>query len=235
MHAYKSPGPDKFMPRVIKEVMEEVTDHLLDIFNLSLETGELPRDWKVSNVTPIPKKGCRENPDNYRPISLTSVIGKIIETIIANRIVMHLEEHKLLLDTQHGFRRKRSCLTNLLEFFHSMHTLYDEHRAVDIVYLDFQKAFDTVPHKRLMKKVRALGIRGQIANWIENWLSNRQQRVVINGEYSRWSTVTSGVPQGSVLGSLLFLIYINYIDVGTVSTLSKFADDIKIGANVSTQ
>ena len=229
MNKNKSPGPDGFLPRVIKEVEEEIAPHFHRIFRESLAQGQAVLDWKLANVTPIFKKGAKDNPSNYRPISLTSVVGKMLESIIADEIVEFLETNNLLLNSQHGFRHKRSCVTNLLEFFHKMFGIYDESKAIDILYLDFQKAFDKVPHRRLMSKVRALGIRGKVADWIENWLSNRKQRVVINGKASEWVDVTSGVPQGSVLGPLLFIIYINDIDIGLVSKVAKFADDCKLG------
>lgn len=230
----KSPGPDGFLPKLLKEVAEQVAPHLVAIFNQSLRSGSVPRDWKEANVTPIFKKGDRANPGNYRPISLTSVVGKMLEGIIVDAIVEFLERNKLLLDTQHGFRRHRSCLTNLIDFFHGMLRDYDSSRAIDILYLDFQKAFDKVPHKRLMSKVRALGVQGAVSTWIECWLRDRRQRVVINGESSTWAKVTSGVPQGSVLGPLLFIIYINDIDVGITNRIAKFADDSKLGGSVNT-
>merc|ERR1711911_503815 len=177
------------------------------------------------------KKGSKDEPGNYRPISLTSVPGKILESIIADNITAHLESNNLIKDSQHGFRSGRSCLTNLLEFFHHMFSTYDKSRAIDILYLDFKKAFDKVPHKRLLSKVRSLGIIDEVSDWIEDWLNNRQQRVVINGASSDWQNVTSGVPQGSVLGPLLFIIYINDLDLGLTSKINKFADDTKIGIN----
>ena len=127
-----------------------------------------------------------------------------------------------------------SCLTNLLEFYNYVFSNYDDRVPTDIIYLDFQKAFDTVPHKRLLIKLKAHGIRDQLCSWIGNWLANRKQRVVLNGEASDWLHVSSGVPQGSVLGPLLFLIYINDLDCDLNSKISKFADDTKIGGNALT-
>lgn len=178
----KTPGPDKISPRILKEAKNELVKPLSILFNKSLSTRKVPDDWKLANVTPIFKKGDKSQTRNYRPISLTSVVGKLMETVLRDKVVAFLESNNIINESQHGFRNKRSCLTNLLDFFHDIYNLYDNTRAVDVIYLDFQKAFDKVPHKRLINKVKAHGITGDIAAWIEDWLSDRKQRVVINGK-----------------------------------------------------
>ena len=156
-----------------------------------------------------------------------------METILRNKLVNYLEENNLIKSSQHGFRNKRSCLTNLLDFYNDVFNIFDETKAVDVIYLDFQKAFGKVPHKRLLSKVNTHGITGNIYSWLEDWLTERKQRVVINGKASTWRNVLSGIPQGSVLGPVLFIIYVNDMDEGLTCKVSKFADDTKITGRVT--
>lgn len=230
----KAPGDDGIIPVFLKNIVDVIVEPLTEIFNKSIEEGIIPQDWKVANVTPIFKKGSKQDPGNYRPVSLTSHIGKLLESLIRDKIMAHLWQNKLINESQHGFRQRKSCLTNLLEFFEYVTAQLDAGFPVDVIYLDFQKAFDKVPHGRLLQKLKAHGISGKIIKWIKNWLSDRKQRVVINGICSSFIAVISGVPQGSILGPLLFVIFINDLDDGVINKILKFADDTKIVAKVAT-
>ncbi len=231
----KAPGVDGIVPKVLVECAEALSKPLLMIFSLSLREGKVPMDWKRANVSAIFKKGSKEEAGNYRPVSLTSCVCKVLEALLNETIVKHLLAYSLIKNTQYGFVKGRSCLTNLLVFLEEVTSDIDRGNPVDVIYLDFQKAFDKVPHRRLMEKVKALGIRGEVYNWIKDWLKERQQRVCMDGESSEWVPVSSGVPQGSVLGPLLFLIYINDIDEGIAGKILKFADDTKLFGRVGTE
>ena len=162
------------------------------------------------------------------------MICKLLERLIKYHMVDFLVKHKLLNSSQHGFLKARSCLTNMLCFLEEITKWIDVGSPVDIIYLDFQKAFDKVPHQRLLLKLKAHGIGDSITDWIEQWLTDRRQRVVVDGEVSNWKSVLSGVPQGSVLGPILFLIYINDLDDSITSNVLKFADDTKLFRKVNT-
>ena len=228
-----SPGPDGIHPRVLVETAHSVAAPLSQLFRESLLTGELPSDWKLGEIVPIFKKGCKQAPANYRPVSLTAVPCKVLESLVRDRIMDHMIKSGQLHDAQHGFRPKRSCATQLLATLDDWTRAIEQGDSVDAIYLDFSKAFDTVPHRRLLRKLQAIGIRGSLLRWIEGFLTDRKQRVALNGVKSSWAPVASGVPQGSVLGPLLFVAYVNDLPDAVNCGVQMFADDTKIYRPVS--
>ncbi|KAL8565040.1 hypothetical protein ACOMHN_003416 [Nucella lapillus] len=221
----KAPGPDKIPNLVLKECAPNLAPALTTLFQYSLDTGDLPSDWRNANIACVYKKGDKHAAENYRPISLTSVISKLLEHIICRHILTHLEKHDILTNLNHGFRSGYSCDTQLLLTSHDLLQSYDRQRQVDVAILDFSKAFDTVPHKRLLHKLNSYGIRGSLHTWITNFLVHRKMSVVIEGDSSEETTVDSGVPQGTCLGPLLFLCHINDLPDTVKSQVRLFADD----------
>jgi len=188
----------------------------------------------MANVTAVFRKGKKTCPSKYRPISLTVSLCEILESIIRDKVIDHLQKYKLIKDIQHGFVNNKSCLTNLLVYTEEITCYLDSGFQVDVIYLDSQKAFHKFRHRRLIHKLAAHEICGDVLQWIENWLVGRQQRVLLNEQFSSWRKVISGVPQGSVLGPLLFVIYINDIHESVACRILKFADDTNIYSAVKT-
>jgi hypothetical protein len=223
----KSSGADNIPPWFLRLAAKPLAPLLTDLFQTSVDTGEVPVDWKKANITALFKKGEKTDPGNYRPVSLTSVICKTLEHIIHSHIMKHLDANSILNDNQHGFRAKRSTESQLIltieDIASSLNT--SPKTSVDVGVLDFSKAFDKVPHNRLSHKLHHYGIRGALLRWIRNFLTNREQCVVIDGSKSQPSDVISGVPQGTVLGPLMFLLYINDLPNSLDSECRLFADD----------
>ena len=234
-----APGPDKVWARVLHSLADVLAEPLAYVYNKLLEEEAVPDIWKIASVCPVFKKGSKGDPGNYRPISLTCILCKIMEGVVRDAMVEFLLANKLICPSQHGFLPGRSTLTNLLEYLETLSRLIDEGHQVDVLYLDFRKAFDVVPKERLLAKMESIGVQVKVLAWVREWLTGRTQRVVLNGKESGLGDVKSGVVQGSTLGPTLFLIFINDISSAvregeaaidmTSSILSLFADDTKWG------
>lgn len=235
LNPYKATGPDGIGPRVLKELADELAPAIATLFRSSLSSGEIPSDWRDALVTPIFKKGEQYDPANYRPVSLTCVLCKIMEHILVTNIMHYLDLNNILSDRQHGFRRGRSCETQLLEFIDELVGYMEGGGQADVLIMDFAKAFDKCNHSLLIHKLKAYGIQGKANRWIQSFLSNRRQAVVVDGVASSFVSVQSGVPQGSVLGPALFLVYINDLPVSLDKSVRLFADDTAVYSKVKTR
>ena len=224
----KSPGIDNLHPMFLKELHHELATPLTIIFKQSLSNKKIPSEWKKARISAIHKKGSKSQANNYRPVSLTSIACKTMEKIIRNHVTEHINKNDLFTDKQFGFIAGRSTSLQLINVLEEWTEAIDAGKTIDCLYMDYKKAFDTVPHKRLLKKLETYGIGLNIIEWFKDYLGERTQQVSVNGQNSKWHQVTSGVPQGSVIGPLLFVLYINDLPDNIESPIYLFADDTKI-------
>ena len=223
-----APGADNFPAIYLKQCKSTLAKPLTMLWKKSLSEGVIPQKLKESIITPIYKGGSKSLPANYRPVALTSHLIKIFEKIIRNHLTAYLSDNNLFNMNQHGFRTGRSCLSQLLDHFDDVLTKLQSGDNVDVIYLDFAKAFDKVDFNLVIQKMKSLGIRGNIIKWIKEFLTNREQKVIVNGAKSNPKAVLSGVPQGSALGPLIFLIMIRDIDSNIRhANVRSFADDTR--------
>lgn len=228
LNPHKAPGYDTIPPKVLKATASSIALPLMRLMNTSLSTGVLPTDWKRSQITPVFKAGSRTDIKNYRPVALTSIICKVLERAVADSVNSHITAHCLDNPQQHGFTSGKSCVTQLANTIHNWATILDKPKnpRIDVIFLDFSKAFDTMPHHILLNKLASnYNICGTSWTWIKSFLIGRQQRVAYRGCFSEWAPVTSGVPQGSVLGPLLFNLFIADISHNMTTNCILFADD----------
>ena len=230
LKVHKPHGHDDISIRMIKICDKSILKPLILLFENSIKSSYYPDIWKKSNIIPVHKKNDKQLVNNYRPISLLPIFGKIFEKIIFNRIYNFLSEENLLNNNHSGFRPSDSCVNQLLSITHEIFEAFDCNPTLEVrsVFLDISKAFDKVWHEGLLYKLKSMGISGELIKLLENYLSNRLQRVVLNGQTSPWRPVLAGVPQGSILGPLLFLIYINDLPNRLKSNAKLFADDTSL-------
>ncbi|CAH8511872.1 unnamed protein product [Dicrocoelium dendriticum] len=228
-----SPGPDGLHPLFLKTVAKYIAAPACHVFRCSIESGRLPSAWKLGIVKPIFKGGNRQDPANYRPVCLTSVMCKIMERILKGALSLYFDDRNVISTAQHGFRKSRSCTTNLLVSREKWANSLDAGKRMDVIYVDFSKAFDKVPHERLLFKLQAIGVSGRVLSWISDFLSDRIMRVKVNDTYSPSVLMSSGVPQGSVLGPELFKFFINDLPSTLRTECLIYADDLKLWMEVT--
>ena len=232
----KSSGADGISALMLKRTAPAIASSRKELFNLSISTGKFPSDWKFARVVPIPKAGARDNPANYRPISLLPIFSKILERHILTAMRIYLSEDSPLSAHQWGFMAKKSTTTALLSFTHDCQKYLDVGKDVCAVFFDLSKAFDSVPHRPLLNKISQLGIDPFLVRWIESYLSNRIQSMVLDGVESSPLPVVSGVAQGSILGPMLFLLYIDQAaNSVSKSKIVMYADDIALYQSIQDQ
>jgi hypothetical protein len=229
------PGQDGVMPIILKNCCKELSLPLSLIFRKSLVTGKLPISWKSARISPIYKgKGSRSDPLNYRPISLTSTVCKTMERLVASALSIFFSENHILNSRQFGFCPGHSTVDQLLLTYNDITLWHDHGHCVNLILFDFSKAFDRVNHCLLLKKLKSVGVTGYLLAWISDFLVGRKMSVSVGGSSSCPIVVTSGVPQGSVLGPILFLIFINHVVSSISCKYMIFADDLKIYLNSET-
>lgn len=224
----KATGPDTIGNYLLKITAASIAEPLSRLFNHSLNKHTFPACWKQSNIVPIHKKNSKQDKSNYRPVSLLCNISKVFERVVHNRVYDYLISNELLTDKNSGFKKQDSTINQLLGITEKIYKALENRKDVRMVFLDLSKAFDRVWHKGLIFKLKRFGITGPLLLWFESYLEHRCQRVIINGQHSNWLPVEAGVPQGSILGPLLFLVFINDIVNNIQCDINLFADDTSL-------